>query len=269
MKAIRLMLLFAIILFTFDNITNAQTAENFYYPTLPQVEFKDAKIKLKNLLETIPVRDKSIDYGSMLKDVSVFDDRIEMTYKTNKSKVPITIYFSEILNDNIVVLRLYDLWPEGYNRLEFKSFYFIGNVGNRNYVDVKGLADYLFYFQYRLNGLRYDSLLNVFKPIAKKYLALNPKPTISEDQRKYIVQANGFNEQKMYDKAISLYKKAIEKDETAYPAAYSNLALLSAQAYKFDAAIYYMKKYLMLVPEAEDARGAQDKIYEWEARIAQ
>jgi hypothetical protein len=28
-----------------------------------------------------------------------------------------------------------------------------------------------------------------------------------------------------------------------------------------------MKKYLMLVPEAEDARAAQDKIYEWEAEI--
>jgi len=28
-----------------------------------------------------------------------------------------------------------------------------------------------------------------------------------------------------------------------------------------------MKKYLMLVPDAEDARGAQDKIYEWEAWI--
>jgi hypothetical protein len=28
-----------------------------------------------------------------------------------------------------------------------------------------------------------------------------------------------------------------------------------------------MKKYLMLVPDAADAREAQDKIYEWEAFI--
>ena len=29
-----------------------------------------------------------------------------------------------------------------------------------------------------------------------------------------------------------------------------------------------MKKYLMLEPEATDARSAQDKIYEWKALIA-
>lgn len=28
-----------------------------------------------------------------------------------------------------------------------------------------------------------------------------------------------------------------------------------------------MKKYLLLEPEASDARGAQDKIYEWEGII--
>ena len=71
----------------------------------------------------------------------------------------------------------------------------------------------------------------------------------------------------MYDKAIELYNKAIEVDQSAYPAGYSNLALLSAQINKFDAAIFYMKKYLLLEPEATDARSAQDKIYEWEAQI--
>ena len=33
-------------------------------------------------------------------------------------------------------------------------------------------------------------------------------------------------------------------DQTAYPDAYSNLALLSAQVGKFREAIFYMKKYL-------------------------
>jgi hypothetical protein len=43
--------------------------------------------------------------------------------------------------------------------------------------------------------------------------------------------------------------------------------LLSAQIHNFNDAILNMKKYLMLVPDAEDARSAQDKIYEWEDRI--
>jgi tetratricopeptide (TPR) repeat protein len=126
------------------------------------------------------------------------------------------------------------------------------------------LADYLYFFQYQQNCKRYDSLIAVFKPIASEYCALKVKPSVSEEQRKYIVQANMLNEQKMYEKAIELYTKAIELDQTAYPAAYSNLAFLSAQLHKFDTAIYCMKKYLLLEPEASEARSAQDKIYEWE-----
>jgi len=59
----------------------------------------------------------------------------------------------------------------------------------------------------------------------------------------------------------------IDLGQTAYPAAYYNLALLLAQTQRFSKAIYNMKKYLMLVPEAEDARAAQDKIYEWEYNL--
>jgi len=68
----------------------------------------------------------------------------------------------------------------------------------------------------------------------------------------------------LYDKAIDLYKKALEVKPTSYPAAYTNLALLSAQIRDLQTAIYYMKKYLMLEPEAADSRSCQDKIYEWE-----
>jgi hypothetical protein len=40
--------------------------------------------------------------------------------------------------------------------------------------------------------------------------------------------------------------------------------LLFAQVSNYDAAIFYMQEYLLLEPEAQDARAAQDKIYEWE-----
>jgi tetratricopeptide (TPR) repeat protein len=110
--------------------------------------------------------------------------------------------------------------------------------------------------------------LLLFEPTAAEYRALKVKPPVSEEQRKYIVQANAFNEKKMYYEAIRLYEQAIVVDQTAYPTAYSNLALLSAQVKQYDNAIYHMKKYLLLVPDATDARGAQDKIYEWETQIA-
>ena len=78
------------------------------------------------------------------------------------------------------------------------------------------------------------SQLVLFEKNAAEYRALKVKPPISEEQRKFIVQANSFNEKKMYNEAISLYEQAIEVDQTTYPAAYSNLALLSAQVKQYE-----------------------------------
>ena len=86
---------------------------------------------------------------------------------------------------------------------------------------------------------------------------------MSEEQREFVVQANALNQRKDYARAIDLYLKAIDLDPVSYPGAYFNLALLSAQLKRYKQAISYMKQYLLLVPEAKDARSAQDKIYEW------
>jgi tetratricopeptide (TPR) repeat protein len=87
---------------------------------------------------------------------------------------------------------------------------------------------------------------------------------ITEEQRKYIVQANAFNDQKNYDKALELYESAMEINPFSYPEGYYNMALIAAGSKYFEYAIFNMKKYLILVPDAPDARTAQDKIYEWE-----
>jgi len=113
----------------------------------------------------------------------------------------------------------------------------------------------------------YAKQLVAFQQVVASYKALSEKPTIIEEQRKYIVQANGKNEKKEYKEALNFYKKAITVNPTSYPSAYNNMALLAAQIQDYMYAIFNMKKYLMLVPEAEDARVAQDKIYEWEAEI--
>ncbi|MGA2408498.1 MAG: tetratricopeptide repeat protein [Bacteroidales bacterium] len=258
MKPIRLITLLAAVLF--PAIAIAQTEEIFYYPEPNNNAYLE--YYLKNFITT--------DWGRP-KNVSVFDDRIELKFK-NKNKI---IYFSDLLDYSIKVIRIKIALPsndEYQIRLKNCTFSPISNSTTTSingitewkpYI-IKQLADDLFFIQYQLNEKRYSSQLTLFEPIASQYRALKVKPPVSEEQRKYIVQANALNQQKMYDKAIELYNKANELDQTAYPAAYSNLALLSAQVHKFDAAIYYMKKYLLLEPDASDARSAQDKIYEWE-----
>ncbi len=117
----------------------------------------------------------------------------------------------------------------------------------------------------RLEEIKADSVL--FIELATKYRELKVKPVITEEQRKFIVQANSKSEKKEYKEALGFYQKAIQVNPTSYPSAYNNMALLAAQLKDYNLAILNMKKYLMLVPETEDARAAQDKIYEWEAEI--
>jgi tetratricopeptide (TPR) repeat protein len=109
-----------------------------------------------------------------------------------------------------------------------------------------------------------DSILINF---GKEFNKNNSPITISEEQRKFIVQANSANNEKDYTKALELYEKALKISPYAYPEAYFNMALISAQTENYNYAIFNMKKYLILVPDAPDVRTAQDKIYEWEMKI--
>ena len=135
----------------------------------------------------------------------------------------------------------------------------------KNLEYAKKLADDLVYFQHmkELVSVKND---NQFNSLVAQYRALKIKPAISEEERRYIVQANAMVQSKNYNKAIELYEKAIAMNPTN-PMSYNNEALILAMVGQYSSAINRMKKYLMLVPEAEDARAAQDKIYEWEAEI--
>ena len=137
----------------------------------------------------------------------------------------------------------------------------------QNYENAKKIADFLYMTQRPVLDKKLKTELTRFESISVSYRALKLKPPVSEDQRRYIVQANAANKLKQFSKAIELYNKAIEIDETAYPAAYLNVALLQAQKHKINEAIFYMKKFLLLEPESADARSAQDRIYEWEGML--
>ena len=135
--------------------------------------------------------------------------------------------------------------------------------------ELKKAADNLYFIRKSLENLteKQNKELALFDPVAAEYRSMQTKPPVSEEQRKYIVQANAASQQKAYRKALDLYLKAVTVDPVSYPAAYFNMALLSEQMKWFNSAIFYMKQYLLLVPDAKDARSAQDKIYEWEMQI--
>lgn len=260
-KNIRLIILFAI--FHYSTNAYSQTEEVFYYPKLPLVEFDVAKANLERALKEMYYPNIEKNYWYKPESAAVFDDKFVLTFKSPMN--PVIFYLHDLKNYRIEVIKI----PKGNKRFDFELR--LGKLIITVYKEKEHdweLVDYLYFFQ-QANIIPFSDQLVLFEPIAAKYRGLQVKPTISEEQRKYIVQANLFNQQRNYVKAIELYNKAIELDPIAYPAGYSNLALILAQVNDFVAAIYNMKKYLLLEPEAPDSRSAQDKIYEWEAQITQ
>lgn len=235
-----------------------------YYPRLStkNQSFDQVKTNLSEVLkragQLYDFKNKREINAKDIKLISVLDDRIEVEGKSKKNDL--TLYFSKLIDSTMFFYTYQNAWHYVYCP-SLVNFVFA------NLNDAQSLADNIYYIQYPLINKRRDSLIELFKPIALKYNSLKEKPIVSEAQRKLFIQADKFNQQKNYIEAIKLYNKAIAIDQIAFPEAHLNLALLYAQANFFDYAILCMKKYLLLEPEADDARNAQDKIYEWEGII--
>lgn len=139
--------------------------------------------------------------------------------------------------------------------------------GRDRLADAQRFADNLFVIQEQLKKQEGEQFA-AFEQQAARYRELAVKPVVTEEQRKIIVQANALSQQKAYADALEFYNKVLAIDPVSYPGAYFNMALLSAQENRFRSAIGYMKKYLLLEPNAGDSRSAQDKIYEWELMVS-
>lgn len=147
-----------------------------------------------------------------------------------------------------------------------------GKEGSKKYIngkvtieaDIKELSLLIRDYQQRSLSEKNTREWAEFEKIALTYHEITVKPVMTEEQRKFIVQANALNDNKSYFDALAKYTEFVRLNPVAYPPAYYNMALIAARIRKYDYAILNMKKYLVLVPDAEDARAAQDKIYEWE-----
>ena len=186
------------------------------------------------------------------RSITVLDDRIEVAPR-------IPFFYDDLSEYTIAVTG-----STGTGRYDYAVHF-----GNRlsflfdNPADARRFAADLLVIQQGLKR-QHEERGVLFESKAAAYRAMAVKPRVTEEQRKYIVQANALSQRKEYSDAIALYQKAVDLDPVSYPAAYFNMALLSGQMRWYKSAITYMKQYLMLVPDAKDARSAQDKIYEWE-----
>lgn len=231
---------------------------------LPEGE-KTEKLKddLKRNLNGIRIIDEKRQLDGEPDEIDIYNNRIEF-----KIQNKITAFFFSDLLDN--KLDIVDHVKADFS-LNFKLYIEFGDFSfytrNPGRYSISNLSDVLKDIQKEITLQRDKIILDSFIPVAENYKKLIIKPEMSEEQRKLFVQANSVNEKKMYDDAIELYEKAIELNQTSYPPAYYNLALLYAQVKNYYKAIVNMTKYILLVPDAPDARSSQDKIYEWELLI--
>jgi formylglycine-generating enzyme required for sulfatase activity len=104
------------------------------------------------------------------------------------------------------------------------------------------------------------------REVVAPYRAANPRPGLPEEAHKFKVQAEFAVQEKQFDKAVELYGKALEIAPW-WPEGHYNRAGILGETEKYRDAIREMKRYLLLVPDAPDARAAQDMIYQWEGVV--
>lgn len=103
-----------------------------------------------------------------------------------------------------------------------------------------------------------------FAELARVYRELPEKPPLTEEGRRYLVQANAHLEAKRYDEAIAAYGHVVQTNPW-WPDGFHNRAYVLANQQYYGPAIQHMRRYLQLAPNAANARVSQDKIYEWES----
>lgn len=107
-----------------------------------------------------------------------------------------------------------------------------------------------------------------FQRIVGNYRTAGRKPELSEEARRYKVQAESAVRDRRFEEAAELYGKALDIVPW-WPEGHFNRAIVFGETSYYRGAIREMKRYLALVPNAPDARAAQDKIYEWEGKTGQ
>ncbi len=110
-----------------------------------------------------------------------------------------------------------------------------------------------------------DQSLAAIQAVAQLVRKQSVKPKLPEEARRYWAQAASFVETKRYGEAITLYDQVLERAPW-WAEAHFNRALVLATQDRYQEAMTSMQQFLILAPNAPEARAAQDKIYQWELK---
>lgn len=104
-----------------------------------------------------------------------------------------------------------------------------------------------------------------FMAAAQQYQGMAVKPALPEEARRFAVQAQGAVQENDFSGAANYFKQALDVAPW-WPEGHYQRAILLSGVDDYGGAIAEMKRYLVLAPNAQNARAAQDKIYDWERK---
>jgi tetratricopeptide (TPR) repeat protein len=87
---------------------------------------------------------------------------------------------------------------------------------------------------------------------------------MNEEHRKLLIQGEFLYKKREYLGALDKFLELIDVNPLGCPEQYSYTAFTYEALEQYDAAIYYMSKFLIRYPNSRFAVNAQNKIYEWE-----
>lgn len=145
--------------------------------------------------------------------------------------------------------------------LENRWYLWFGN----NFGAATRLADALFVIKTSAAGRIDGQEEQAFLAAVKNYRENPVKPEFPEGARRYRVQAEAAVREKRLDDAVNRYEEALTIAPW-WPEGRFNRALILGELKEYAEATVEMKRYLALVPDAPNARAAQDQIYAWEGR---
>lgn len=105
-----------------------------------------------------------------------------------------------------------------------------------------------------------------FQRAVQQYRAAGGRMQVGEEVRAHRVAAEEAVKEKRFEDAVNEYGEGL-KLAPAWPQGHFNRALILAELGAYGAATRGMKRYLLLEPDAENARQVQDKVYAWQAKV--
>lgn len=100
---------------------------------------------------------------------------------------------------------------------------------------------------------------------AALWRARDPRPPLSDAANRHRIVAEDATRARDYDGAIEGFEAALETDPT-WPSGNFNLALLYEAVEDWEEAARYMRRFLLLEPDSDEAPAAREKIILWEGR---